>query len=90
MTFSWDGCLSQLLGFHQNEVGKCPWDQFETGTLPETNIAAENMLQKKETVFQPSIFSCYVSFREGIQLPLKIIINQIYTKLHQLLQSDPD
>ena len=48
MTSSWDGCLSQLLGFHQNEVGKCPWDQFVTGTLPETNIAAENMLQKRK------------------------------------------
>ena len=37
-------------------------------TLPETNIAPENRHSQKETiVFQPSIFRCYVSFREGSQ-----------------------
>ena len=35
-------------------------------TLPETNIAPTRKLTQKETiVFQPSIFRCYVSFREG-------------------------
>jgi len=35
-------------------------------TLPETNIASENRPSPKERiVFQPSIFSCYVGFREG-------------------------
>ena len=33
---------------------------------PETNIAPEIGPSQKETiVFQPSIFRCYVSFREG-------------------------
>ena len=37
-----------------------------SATLPQTNIAPENRPSQKETiVFQPSIFSCYVSFREG-------------------------
>ena len=36
-------------------------------TLPETNIAPLNGPSQNETstVFQPSIFRCYVSFREG-------------------------
>ena len=34
--------------------------------LPETNIAPENRPSQKETiVFQPSIFRCFDSFREG-------------------------
>ena len=39
-----------------------------TGTLPETNIdiALENRPgPNRKVVFQPSIFRCYVSFREG-------------------------
>ena len=36
------------------------------GTLPETNIAHENFIHpKRKLVFQPSIFRCHVSFREG-------------------------
>ena len=37
-------------------------------TLPETNIAPENRPSQKEptVVFQPSMFRCHVSFREGI------------------------
>ena len=41
-------------------------------TIPETNIASENRPSQEETstvfqhnVFQPSIFRCYVSFRDG-------------------------
>ena len=35
-------------------------------TLPETNIAPKNGgFQYKSRVFQPSIFRCYVSFRDG-------------------------
>ncbi len=37
--------------------------------LPKTNIAPENRpSQKVSLVFQPSIFRCYVSFREGSRL----------------------
>ena len=36
-------------------------------TLPETNIApTRKPSQKEKCVFQPSIFRCYVNFREGI------------------------
>ncbi len=36
-------------------------------TLPETNSLPIKMgLPKRKLVFQPSIFRCYVSFREGI------------------------
>ena len=34
-------------------------------TLPETNIALKIGYSKRKLVFQPSIFRCYVSFREG-------------------------
>ena len=37
-------------------------------TLPETNVAPENRPSQRKLVFQPSIFSCYVSFREGTSL----------------------
>ena len=40
---------------------------FNRYTLPETNIAPARKPSQKETiVFQPSIFRCYVSFREDI------------------------
>ena len=35
-------------------------------TLPETNIALKIGLPNRKVVFQPSIFRCYVNFREGI------------------------
>ena len=37
------------------------------GTLPTTtsNITPENKPSRRKLVFQPSIFRCYVSFREG-------------------------
>ena len=36
-------------------------------TLPETNSSLLKIgLPKRKLVFQPSIFGCYVSFREGI------------------------
>ena len=45
-----------------------PWKlPHENLTLPETNIEPENRSSQKETGlldFQPSIFRCYVSFRE--------------------------
>ena len=34
-------------------------------TLPETNIAPEIGPSRSKLVFQPSIFRCYVGFREG-------------------------
>ena len=37
---------------------------FQESTLPETNIAPENRPSQRNFIFQPSIFSCYVSFRE--------------------------
>ena len=38
-------------------------------TLPETNVAPESRpSQKERIVFQPSIFRCDVSFREGTLL----------------------
>ncbi len=38
---------------------------FQNFTFPETTIDPENRPSQKETiVFQPSIFRCYVSFRE--------------------------
>ncbi len=40
-------------------------DTFPKITLPKTNIAPEDH-PKRELVIQPSIFGCYVSFREGI------------------------
>ena len=43
------------------------WTQKKS-TLPKTNMAPENRPSQKEgIVFQPSIFRCYVSFREGNQ-----------------------
>ena len=39
--------------------------QIPSNTLPETNIAPENRPSQNESIFQPSIFSCYVSFRAG-------------------------
>ncbi len=39
----------------------------ERPTLPETNVAPQNRRGlKRKLVFQPSIFRCYVRFREGI------------------------
>ena len=41
-------------------------DFFQDNTLPETEIAPENRPKpKRQLVFQPSIFRCYVSVREG-------------------------
>ncbi len=40
---------------------------FVYNTLPETNSSPLKIgLPKRKVVFQPSIFRCYVSFREGI------------------------
>ena len=46
------------------EAGK-KQQQIPSNTLPETNIAPENRPSQNESIFQPSIFSCYVSFRAG-------------------------
>ena len=37
-------------------------------TLPETNMGPENRPSQSKLVFQPSIFRCYVSCREGNQM----------------------
>jgi len=42
-------------------------------SLPETNIAPENRVSQKETVFQPSIFRGYASFRDCIAIITMII-----------------
>ena len=46
-------------------------------TLPKTNsLAPEKLPSQKETiVFQPSIFRCYVSFREGNHTSFPLIKN---------------
>ena len=49
------------------------WMLRSLDTLPKTNIAPENRPSQKESsipVFQPSIFRCYVSFREGTHLEM--------------------
>ena len=57
---SWQRCLSNGL------VEIAIYVVRIRGTLPETNIAPENRSSQKEIlIFQPSIFRCYVSFREG-------------------------
>ena len=55
-----NGKLTMLVGKSTIELEHV---NFCTFTLPETNIALEN--PKRKVVFQPSIFRCYVSFREG-------------------------
>ena len=40
-------------------------------TLPETNIAPARKPFQRKLVFQPSIFRCYVSFREGRDFDLR-------------------
>ena len=46
------------------------WDSI---TPLKTNMEPENRPSQKETiVLQPSIFRCYVSFREGISRPSKL------------------
>ena len=60
----------------------------KTFTLPKTNIAPENRASQKETlVFQPSIFRCYVSFREG-KSPLHVP-NKRSTSTTSFLRSVP-
>ena len=46
------------------------------GTLPETNMAPEDRPgPKRKLIFQPSIFRCYFSFREGSLVGvLKLIV----------------
>ena len=56
---------SKPIGF----LAKLKWMRLEerkTSTLPRTNILHLKIGHpKREVVFQPSIFRCYVSFREG-------------------------
>ena len=40
------------------------WDGFPLNTLPKTKIG----VPKRKVIFQPPIFRCYVSFREGSAL----------------------
>ena len=61
-----------LAGFLPSLVSQFQWFDTKTNilrvTLPKTNVAPENRPSQKETsipIFQPSIFRCYVSFREG-------------------------
>ena len=49
--------------------GKSDWLNEKKHTLPETNSSHLKMGHpKRKLVFQPSIFRCYVSFKEGIIL----------------------
>ena len=51
-------------------------------TLPETNSSPLKMGHpKRELVFQPSIFRCYVSFREGIYTSLWLLPMRIPTAI---------
>ena len=44
----------------------CGLGFFDRGTLPETNSShLKTGLPKRKLVFKPSIFRCFVSFREG-------------------------
>ena len=47
--------------------------QLADGTLPETNIAAENRVSQKETSIPTIHFRGYVSFREGGSLTWKVL-----------------
>ena len=47
----------------------CRWWVFRNGTLPKTNSSPLKIGHpKRKLVFQPSIFRCHVSFREGRSL----------------------
>ena len=48
-------------------------------TLPKTNLAPESMPSQRKLVFQPSILSCYVCFREGNSLPIYERVGTIST-----------
>ena len=59
-------------------------------TLPRTNIAPEHMVFQKETiVFQPSIFRCYVSFREG-NIFKQIYLLTLTSKTKSKLENEPE
>ena len=80
-------CLVVLLAFWTRKAGE-PLDQFPEKvriiTLPETNSSPLKIdHSKRKVIFQPYIFRCYVSFREGnhvhqfFQDLMKVVCNKI-------------